>query len=119
MMVYMSATGSTFKMKEEKLLQAFSGLPLRRGSYLQPFWAVVATAIPKATNGFRAIGSFSSYYRMLVRTTSPLYRQWEQEHPNKMFSFAAGRSAVTTVWAQAAQQEISSAIGKPSCATIL
>ena len=81
--------------------------------------AVVATAIPKATTGYRTIGLFPAYYRLLVRTASPMLKEWEEAHPNRIFSFSAGRSAVLTVWAQAAQQEVTSAIGKPSCATVL
>ena len=94
-------------------------LTLAIGMMPEQVAAVVATAIPKATTGFRTVGSFAAYYRMLMRTCSPLLKQWEAAHPNKHFSFTAGKSAVLTVWAQAAEQELTSAIGRPSSATIL
>ena len=94
-------------------------LSLALGTLPRQIRAVIATAIPKAKAGYRTIGLFSAYYRTLVRTTSPSMRQWELHHPRKFYSFSAGKSAVLTVWAQTAHLEMTSAIGKPSSATIL
>ena len=84
-----------------------------------PISSSFATAIPRATEGFRIIGSIPAYYRLLARTFSPQFRGWEARRPNRHFSCAAGRSAVLTVLAQTAHQELTSAIGRPSSATVL
>ena len=91
---------------------------LALGTLPRQIQAVIAAAIPKATTGFRTIGLFAAFYRTLIRVVTDHYRGWEQTHSRTFFSFTAGRSAVITVWAQAAQQEITSAIGKPSAATL-
>ena len=44
---------------------------------------------------------------------------WEAALPNNTFSFSASRSAGFAVWAHTAQQELTSAIGRPSSATVL
>ena len=117
-MVYMSDTGKSRSQKAECHCQLFQ-LSIALGILPEQIRAVVATAIPKATEGFRTVGLFSAYCRMLMRTCSPLFKKWEGRHPNRHFSFSAGKSAVLTVWSQAAQQELTSAIGRPSSATIL
>ena len=94
-------------------------LSLALGTLPSPIQAVVATGIPKATTGFRTIGLFSAFYRTLIRAVTDQFRAWEQVHSRTFFSFIAGRSAVMTVWAQAALQEVTTVIGKPSAATIL
>ena len=40
---------------------------------------VLATLIPKAKGGFRAIGLFPSLYRVVMRILGPLLRSWERE----------------------------------------
>ena len=94
-------------------------LSLALGMLPEQVRAVVAAAIPKTTAGYRTVGLFSSYYRLLMRTVRPLAQDWEANHPNRLFSFTSGRSAVLTVWGQVAKQEVTSAIGRPSSATIL
>ena len=74
----------------------------------------MAAGIPKATEGYRTVGLFPAFYRLMVKVTSPEVKDWELENPRTFFSFASGRSAVLTVWEQAATQELTSAIGKPS-----
>ena len=94
-------------------------LSLALGMLPEQIRTVVAAAITKATDGFRIVGLFPAYYRLLIRTVQPLAQRWEAAQPNKHFSFTAGRSAVLTVWAQVAKQEVTSAIGRPSSATLL
>ena len=103
----------------QDLIAKLMCLSLALGTLPAQLCAVVAAAIPKATIGFRTIGLFPAYYRTMVRTLSPQFRQWEHNRQRTFFSFAAGKSAVLTVWAQAAHQELTSTIGKPSSATVL
>lgn len=110
---------SSLEKEGQEIVAKLMCLSLALGVLPKPLRAVVAAAIPKATIGYRTIGLFPAYYRTMVRTLKDQFGNWEHEHPRRFYSFAAGKSAVLTVWAQTAQQEITSAIGKPSSATLL
>ena len=109
---------ASIEAEGQELLAQMMCLTLALGTLPAPLRSVAAAAIPKATTGYRTIGLFPAYYRVLVRSITYHLRSWEQAHQRKFFSFSSGKSAVLTVWAQAAHHELTSAIGKPSSATV-
>ena len=110
---------SAIEKTGQELVAKLMCLSLALGTLPRPIRSVAAAAIPKATAGHRTICLFPAYYRVMVRSLKDQFSEWEWAHQRKFFSFAAGRSAVLTVWSQTAHHELTSAIGKPASATIL
>jgi len=73
----------------------FAGLCLALGAMPSQLNTTLSILIPKATSGFRTVGLFPSFYRILVKQQQPRVREWEAKNRHPAFSFQGGRTLCT------------------------
>jgi len=79
---------------------------------------VTVPLIPKAKGGLRPIGNYSSIRRVWAKARLNVVESWERRNCRAYFASGRGRSAIDTVFRQAASAEAGVNVGESSAAIL-